>query len=1102
MIDKKKTSDAFDIDGELEDVILDIEDDIEVESTPNESEEDISDLVIEDDYTESEVEDNLDLVIEDAEAEEVEDTLDLVIEDTESDVYTNSNTTDDDRVDLTELVSQYDFDQVSKVDEDSYFDDVLEDDEEETLQIDLNDINLEATSENSDDANLRKLELTIARLNKERSKVDVEETRQELISMLNSAIVELKGYINNNDSSLIMEDEEDNNKLLYHDDVNREYFEQLITWFRREYIQHCSMNKPYTAEMFINSNIKKNLLALGNRLETSMRYKIAQLPVFRPVDLLSSEYLVKQLELKIKEDIETINSSFADKDKLKSEKSNLVVSLAMLYLPNNFRVNGEYVLVKSITLNDGEHFVCGKCGETSKASQPFYLLGILPFQGVDNPNKATAYTTVNIPGVNECPHCHARNMLSADEIKRLSKAFVSKQKQLITDFVKASRVLCTGLDFTRYRSDISTLTATLPNIYIDNTYSVAESKEQDYSVDYSEAYKRYLSLINYFKSKVDLEEIPTEYKLPYVLDKDTAVAFYPKVSEPEVFRNLIGSESGVYNTRKFTKIICKCLGVNYTVIKNNAINSLINSLVNSKLYRKIAFTNTFIPEVVYSNAGIVDYLETLDDTVLTAIITDLRLRLNFDINKYVIDNKVDRSKLKQLCKDIRAEFEKKKELYQHRTEEREYLINSLLENTNLLSFTPLVTISSLNEDQVKEFRYDSRLVDFINQTSDLMILNNLSYDFLDFISPKFGDSLKNNFEYLGDLTKYDNLKYGLNIVEKLNLFTFQPRTKKTVKEEMLRSIFTAISNPDFENLLNLDLIKKAYDNQDEFSLMRAIKSNEYFITQGSKYQAPIFNSIKNTIVELAPIADKFLEEFGNIDVDNDGKDIARIVYYLGHMFSVEEIKEYYTKAYDSLDFTLLLERKDGETLLEYMDRLILARQSANNNELIPYKAKFEKEITKHAVVLENCNLPMLFLGTYGKHPTVILTIIEVFYQLLLRDLGTILDCIKLDKGIANKLADGKEPVLTEMSKEKEKARLYLKHTTYLDTRFNFTGNNADLVDLDKFSGEAELDLEVDSKRLLNLILTDEDRFNKATKHLPKEVIDLIHEHYTFGERED
>lgn len=1096
MMDEKKISDAFDIDGELEDIELDVMDD-------NIDSDDLS-LVIEDDVSTQVNE--MDLFVEDDTSEELQDEeLELVIEDTISD--TDDNDIDlviednSDMVDLTQLVSQYDFGDRPELD-DADFDDLLED-EEETLQIDLNDVDsLETSLEESDDVSLRKLEITIARLNKERTKVDVEENRQELIVMLNSAIVELKGYINNNDSSLIMEDEEDNSKLLYHDDINREYFEQLITWFRREYISHCSVNEPYTAEMFINSDIKNNLLALGDRLDINMRRKIVQLPKFRPVDLLSSEYLVKQLELKIKEDIEVINSSFADKDKLKSEKSNLVVSLAMLYLPNNFRVKGEYVLVKNISFNNGEQYVCGKCGETSKATQPFYLLGILPFQGVDNPNKANAYTTVNIPGVNECPHCHARNMLAVDEVKRLSKAFVSKQKQLITDFVKASRVLCTGLDFTRYRSNISTLTATLPNIYIDNTYSSVENEEQSYNVNYSEAYKRYLNLINYFKSQVDLDETPTEGKMPFVLNEELATVYYPKLNNPEVFSNLIGGESGIYNTRKFTKIICKCLGVNYPVIKTNAINSLINALSNSKLYRKIAFTSTFIPEVVYTSAGIADYLETLDDATLMDIVKDLRIKLNFELDKYIIDDKIDRSKLKHLCQDIREEFEKKKELYKHRTEERELLINSLLENINLLSFTPLVTISSVNENLIREFKYDKRLVDFINQTSDLMILNNLSYDFLDFISPKFGDTLKNNFEYLGDLTKDDNLKYSLNIVEKLNLFTFQPRTKKTVKEGLLRQMFTAVNNPDFESLLNLDLIKKAYDNHDEFALMRAIKANEYFVTRASKYNTPIFSSICNTVRELAPIADKFLREYGNVDSENDGKDIARMVYYLGHLFSIDEIKEYYTKSYDSFDFTLLIERKDNETLLEYMDRLILARQTANNRELIPYKAKFEKEISAHAVVLENCNLPMLFLGTYGKHPTVTLTIIEVFYQLLLKDLGTILDCIKLDKGIANKLAEGEEPKLTSISNDKAKAMLYLKNTTYLDPRFNLMGNHDDLVELDKFSGEAELDLMIDSNKLLDLILTDEERFNNATKHLPKEVIDLIHEHYTFGERED
>lgn len=1077
------------ISGESLDLNLDVEVDSISEDTYLDIEADDSKVEIESEELEIETEsepisnNNLDLEVE------VESNI---IE------YNELSPSTDGKVDMSKVIANIN---VGALDDSEYLEiessydtleDLFSDSDVEDIEIETEPLK-EEVKETEEERQERLLNTKIKKWQRLRDKVNIEENIEALEDMLDEASLELKNYINNIHSTLSL-DYESEATFVDTDNISREYFELLRHWFKLRYLEHITSGSSYTPKEFIETDIKQDLLSLGARLDENVRRYVASQPKFTPLNLLNNEYSIQQLLKVLDDEVDISNLKTVNSDRRKSERSSLVVSLTKEYLPNNLNEDGEYVLVKQIIVEDKESYICGKCGEEALATQPFFLMGVIPLRS-EIRNKIRQHRVVRIPGINKCPHCGANNMLSADEINELVSRLEKTNANNIDKFVDAAKTFCSGFKFTRYRGNSNFLYTVLPHVYSKVDYTAEEVVEQTYDADLGEAYLRYIKLLKFFRNNLKLNanlESVTMYD--EITTKNAEQAPQGNILNSKVFKEYVFNEAGCYNLKQLVKILCSCVGKDYHSIKVNAENSLISSIINSPYYSKLKYTTGIATRMAYESKDVVNYLDELEDENLAQIISDFCTRYGIKMDKYIKDNKVIKEELQDFKHLVKSTLESKKKVSEDLIREREELIEQLLNNIRLLSFTPIVTMPFTNDALATELLVDERLVRFINMTSDFMILNDISVEVLEFLEPTRTSKFRNAFNNLKEAYPSNLERYIEILVTDFNIASFRTGTKKDAKNMLLRNMFTCFSGLDFEALSHLDKVKKAYDDNDEFDFFTGVYECSLNLRLFSLC-TPIFNPIANALLDLREVAKHFIETYGSTELD-------RICYYLGDKFSREEIEANYIKAYATVSLNKQLEKKPNEKFVDYMSRLSNINKLTDRSGIIEFENKFMDKCDKFAVVLSSCNLPMLFLNTFGKPFNLTLTMIEIFYQLLLKDLKGILDSLGIDAGLANKLAEVEDCEVELKSSNKLYATTALRNLFYLDTGFNFTGDASTLISEESMSGEGELDLDVDTKRFLKLATEDLERFEKATKHVPREVKDIIYECYTFGERED
>ena len=1077
------STDDLELDVETE---LDIETDIDIDVDTN------MDMDIDIDVEPSSNLENVEELNIDVEPSNTNQDLDIEVEPIETDTS----------LDITKVVSNLSvgvFDEESEeLEIETYVDDIFS---ESNMMEDYDELEIEAqplldsqevVKESEEERQERLLNTKIRKWQKLRENVDIEENKEQLEEMLDEASIELKNYINNIHSTLSLDYEAEVTSVDT-DNVSREYFELLRHWFKAKYLEHITSNLTYTPEQFLEDDIKTDLLNLGSRIDLHLRNYVNSQPRFTPMNLLSNEYAIQQLVKTLNDEIDKTNLVSVNSDRRKSERSSLVISLTQQYLPNNFNEDAEYTLVNQVILEDKESFVCGKCGEESVATDPFFLLGVIPLRA-EVGNKIRQHKVARIPGANKCPHCGAINTLTVDEVNELATKLEKLNANNIDKFVDASKAFCSGFKFTRYRGNSNFLYNTLPHIYAKVDYTSEEVVEQDYDADLGEAYLRYIKLLKFFRNGLKLNKNLNTF-VPYeeLTSKTAEKAPQANILNPTVFKEYVFNSSGEYNLKQLVKILCSCVGKCYATIKHNAENSLLNAIINSPYYDKICYTKSISSELASESKDIVKYMDDLDEENLVQIMTDFAIRYGIDTSKYIKDDKVIRSELDNFKQLMSSTFENCRLQSEQLKKERESVISQLLDNIRLLSFTPIVSLSFINESLVNELLVDERLVRFINMTSDLMILNDISTEVLDFLEPNLPSKVNNAFERIKEGNFISTEKYIQVLVSEFNIVSFARGLNKSVKTSVLKSMFTCFRGLDYESLSYLDKIRKSYEENDEFNFFKNVHECASNVILHSLV-TPIFNPISKALITLSPIAEDFVSNYGSSDID-------RIYYYVGDKFSREEIEANAIKAYSSVNFNKQVERKDGESFVNYMIRLTNINKIKDESEVVKFKNKYLDKCSNYAVVLSSCNLPTLFLNTFGKPFNLTLTIIEVFYQLMLKDLGSILNALHIDAGLANKLSEVEECDVTAKSQKALYAKIALRNLFYLDTAFNITGDNTKLISEESLSGGGELDLDIDVERFIKLATEDLERFESATRHIPQEVKNVIYEHYSFGERE-
>lgn len=217
-----------------------------------------------------------------------------------------------------------------------------------------------------------------------------------------------------------------------------------------------------------------------------------------------------------------------------------------------------------------------------------------------------------------------------------------------------------------------------------------------------------------------------------------------------------------------------------------------------------------------------------------------------------------------------------------------------------------------------------------------------------------------------------------------------------------------------------------------------------------------------------------------------------------NLFSEEEILSINAKRYRTIKFNILLNKEEEESITEYLKRLSETAAKAPTENILPFTFEYQDEVDNYSVLLLGCNYPLMFLENNVKQIKEILTVIDLLYQINQRSLGKILEIMRIDMDVANKLiSETNDLSLKRLNKQAEDAKNYLLRSIFLVNAFNFSGNIAD-IDVANDNADTNIDLGASDEDRLKVILADADKFEEASKHLPEEVIKLINEHYTIG----
>lgn len=986
----------------------------------------------------------------------------------------------------------------------------IEEDFEEVVTLEIDDIDtLKSISETKEEqiakqevdakeSELRARDRAIKRANKIRQTVSPEETRAQLSEMLSNSIAEAKAYINNINKAF---DLPATKQISKSKNANELYFDLIDSAFKKQYIAELSNQNELLPEVFIDTDIKQTLLSYGGRISESLRTLLESKETFTPSDLIDNEWKLSQLSIKLKESAEMIKNMANSDSSIKSVLSSIRTGLIRKYFQSNLaNKKAEYVYVGQIILTeDREEYVCGGCSELSSVETPFYQLGILPFQGKDgNANKI--YQAIDIPNANACPHCGKYNILTKDEVDRLSKATIKLHRTLLDDYSKMSSIACSSFALTRYRGGKELLLKTLPVISseeFDGGKDIFELEEHIIELDTDGAYKRYRELINFFDNSLDFSKAPTGSVLPKTValgDLGGTIAYN---SDIEKNNRLYESEDFKSNLTNIAKILCCYLGVGYKNIKFNTVNSIVMHIRDSKLYNDLSYDNTEMELITKDSSQIVNHIDTLDDVEKAKVIDTLCGIIDYKYSDIVDEttNKVIDSKLADFKSNVVKYYDKIEETAKKAIIKRDKTIRDLKNNIRLYSFIPLANVPVLTD--VNAIKYSKELMGFINETADMMILTNLAERYLKFWRTALDRSTGNLFTNLADVNRTNNIEYCVRLLEKTGLMKFITGYKKAQKTKDLMEIFTVLKGMDFDKLSRLDGVKRAYDTNDIFSLMNKIVHCDFMLdkvpdgeNQTYVYDTAIYKPIREMITDLLPTALKFVKENGSTET-------ARFHYYLKELFTSEEIDSVDCRRYRTLSLDVLLVRKDNETIIEYLKRLAVTNIKQTNEKLIKHKTEYDDVIAEYSVLLVGCNLPYMFMENNVKKIMEFLTVLDLFYQIIQRDLGTALDVLRIDKDMASKLSKEEGYEIVALDKRKLDATNYLLHSIFLIDAFNYSG---DMSTLDVANDDANEELEIGATEAerIKVIISDQDKFIEATKHLPKEVLELINEYYTIG----
>jgi len=864
-----------------------------------------------------------------------------------------------------------------------------------------------------------------------------------------------------------------------------------------------------------------------------------------------------------------LEESIIERDKAKENSSKINMEsmrFAKILIPNLVSVRNvnesnlnEYSIVDSVVVyQDRSTKVKCSCSNLFRVDYPLLSVFTLP---VNINNKLEL---IELPTYATCPVCGKKNILSINARKMLmsaiSKTF-DREKIDLRDIKgdKGKEKLC---NIIKYAPSTDLFVEYAPAYYITEAemlerYNNEDGEDIDISdislkkdVEKSEddvisstsqflelinkPLNKYRDWVNYYRDSVDLLK-----NVQNIEDFSDYIDSTPLSSYEELYStrlDLAGltyklySNDGKYVTKKFSKLICGILGRNYIDYKKDAVNTLVEYLNNTSIVHDISLERLWITEAIVNSSESVKHMKELDPInkyrsaqTLYRIQGPKELDLGTELNP-------NSNNLDAYIDSVYNTIIKMKSEYQDMLDNRQKLLQDLKENTRVYSMIPLVRNTEVPDRHLDYLKLDDELKEFIDVTTDLMLLNNNIDNLVKYMescaprkdkaSTTKKATLTNILKSVGDISRTDIIKKHLDLLYNLGLLNEDNKGNFTGIPERFNialNLFTVVHFPPdtqgydnvggspINNLLSLFELQEAMKRNNEFEIMNIINKLDWLDTEmiyytndkGTKvlsdkiYDTATYHTIFNAIQNLREVSKEFVKKYGSTSKDN-------LIYNLEGIFTKEEIDEGYSYVMDSIKLDRLLNRLDNETLSDYLDRL--SKVDKEDPYEVFLRDDYKDKINENIVALEVCNIPMETAQSTN-NAYKYFTFAELFILSIQTDLKLIANMFMIDSEIVGKLSTSDDYIYGEVNKDDYRLKTLVEYCIYLNAEYNIGNYFTDLPQVEDADLEDSSEKEIDILTKMDFYKADEasyKAFQDSGKYIEKGVFNEINDYINGG----
>lgn len=796
-------------------------------------------------------------------------------------------------------------------------------------------------------------------------------------------------------------------------------------------------------------------------------------------------------------------------------------------------LNKDNVVLYEKVSTDLTKFVCGnsECTDIMQdAENKIAVFGTLPVKN----------RVVTIFSPNVCPHCGKINILSAEEIRRLERAYTFDKDEIFQQLSRFMDNRASGYACSLYGLPENVVESEIPNIAEPIQEHIEQIEDQTNIADCLDAIERYLDMLKFFENQEvstgelvhesdrmidDLlslstnesrelpnqtDEIPNEVdeiydELDDELDdvedntkdssgeiQDNNAIDLNQLSEQNKYRRMnLDKTTEFYGT--LAKLTSTSVSRDYKELKLNAINSLIYHFESTNYGPYLKASTLMYMEGLYKSRTVIPYLRDLNQGAYEQMLEDLDMAFK----GYDIDIEVDEDKDKTIA-NISKAFDSMNGKIKEFKELRDLHMNKII-NRHLELSTLYIGNFSVDSNTITDYIVNPDTARIVDLITDTMIISLVAEDYyyllfaglkdkdiarLKDFSGKSDEYFRKTTDYMiksGIVTGIDKKKLRDNLRNgQSNMLPF-PDIDLSSVIRIYPKLQIYLGKDEFNTLLVLEDILDKFDYEVEEEIaIEEHNINKYFIFKELyKY--------KSTVKET-------LDKYGR-------DEIGRLVYYFEDLFTREDIEN--TKVDFEGDISVIYDKLEDEKFEDYIQLYSNISDKDKDRKFKVVKTVMTEKLRTLAVDLDAIgSVHNAFLDAeYIKNVNIYVFVMN-FMFMLNKYLSVEEGLIKLNFG-----RNTRNILLSTLSKLDLGSKIngnFLKDVFvlsffYLDSDVNaYIFYERDVEEVDSEGNVREVAIETVDDRIA-LLRKDPNLLISASEHIPVKEKEIIHEY--FGGRE-